>query len=135
MGGSVIWLINLFVNMKKFLYWAPRILGIIMAGFITMFAFDVFEEGKTAGEIALALLMHLLPTILLVISLVVAWKMEKIGGWLFIALAAASLFLNGFDPTPNLILTLPLLLIGAMFLWHYNKFVKGAADSPSNPVG
>lgn len=99
-----------------------------MACFITMFAFDVFEEGKSAGEIALALLMHLLPTVFLVISLAVAWKMEKTGGRLFIVLAAVSLFLNGFDPTPTLILTLPLLLIGGMFLWHHYTYGK---ETPS----
>ncbi|MFC1687931.1 hypothetical protein ACFL0L_05160, partial [Patescibacteria group bacterium] len=48
---------------KKFLYWTPRILSIVMVCFISIFAFDVFDGDNTFWETALALFMHLLPSI------------------------------------------------------------------------
>ena len=46
------------------LYWAPRILSIIFAGFISLFALDVFNEGHSFWETLLALAVHLIPTAL-----------------------------------------------------------------------
>ena len=70
--------------MKKYswLYWTPRILGIIFAVFISIFALDVFGEYKFP-EVLIALFMHLVPTYLVLGALLVAWKWEKIGGILF----------------------------------------------------
>jgi len=119
--------------MKKFLYWTPRVLSILMVGFISIFAFDVFEEDKTAGEIALALFIHLLPSIAAVIIIIVAWKREQIGGWLFVALGVGFLFIGRFQLATILIVTLPLVIIGAMFLWHYRKYGKGTKE-PSAPA-
>jgi membrane glycosyltransferase len=114
---------------KKFLYWAPRVLSIIMVCFISLFAFDVFDQDYTAGELAVALFMHLLPTILGVICIVIAWKMERLGGWLFVALGVAYLFIGSFELATILVVTLPLVIIGALFLGHYYKYVKGTKDS------
>ena len=120
--------------MKKFLYWTPRVLSILMVGFISIFAFDVFEEDKTAWEIALALFIHLLPTIVAIIIVIVAWKREQIGGWLFVALGLAFLFIGRFQLATILIVTLPLVVIGAMFLVHYHKYVKQTKDSATKPI-
>ncbi|MFA5134418.1 MAG: hypothetical protein WC505_01365 [Patescibacteria group bacterium] len=120
--------------MKKFLYWAPRVLSIVMVCFVSVFALDVFEEGKTAGEIALALLIHLLPSIAAVILIIVAWKKEQIGGWLFLGLAVVFLFIGGFELVAVLIISLPFALTGGMFLMHYQKYVKQPKDSMAKPV-
>ena len=47
---------------SRLLYWSPRILGILYAGFITMFAADVFDERLGFWKTVVALLMHLIPT-------------------------------------------------------------------------
>jgi hypothetical protein len=114
--------------MKKFFYWAPRILSIIMVCFISIFAFDVFDGGNTGWELVLALFIHLLPSIVAVIIIIVAWKKEQIGGWLFIALGVGFVFLGRFQLATILIIALPVVIIGAMFLLHYYKYVKGAVD-------
>ncbi len=116
--------------MKKFLYWAPRILSILMVCFISVFAFDVFGEDSTVGEQVLALLVHLLPSIVAVIIIIIAWKREQIGGWLFMALGVAFLFIGRFQLATFLVVTIPLAIVGAMFLMHYHKYIKGAKDSP-----
>lgn len=64
---------------SKILYWTPRVLSILFICFLTMFSFDVFESGRSAGEIALAFLMHNIPSIILIILLVIAWKKEIVG--------------------------------------------------------
>ena len=74
--------------MNGFLLWAPRILTIAFAAFLSIFALDVFGEGhgfwRTAGE----LLLHLIPTFLILLILAVAWRREWLGALLFIAIAA-----------------------------------------------
>ena len=71
---------------NKFLYWAPRILSILLAVFISLFALDVFSEGYPFWEAILALVIHLVPTYLVIIATVIAWKWEIIGGSIFSAI-------------------------------------------------
>ena len=73
--------------LKKTLFWTPRITGILFVLFISLFAFDVFEEGLSFWGTLLALFMHLLPSILLAIAIYVAWKREWVGAALFIGWA------------------------------------------------
>ena len=40
---------------KRLLFWMPRILGILVAAFVSIFAFDVFGEGYTVWETIAAL--------------------------------------------------------------------------------
>ncbi|MFH1236353.1 MAG: hypothetical protein V1685_05465 [Parcubacteria group bacterium] len=72
--------------------------------------------------------MNLLPAIITVILIIIAWKWEHIGGWLFIALGIVFIFIGKFESGAILVFMIPLLLIGAMFLWHYYKYVKGVKE-------
>ena len=103
---------------KRFIYWSPRVLSILFAMFLSMFALDVFSEGYGFGETILALLMHLVPTYLIVIALVIAWRWEGIGAILFIALP---LFYLVMSKGENWIISGPLFLVGTLFLlnWTY----------------
>jgi hypothetical protein len=108
--------------MKKALFWLPRILAIIFILFISIFALDVFSE-YSGLELLLALFMHLVPSLILVGLLIVAWKWEKIGGILFILLAIGFfIFFKGYeDLISALITTLPPLIIGILFLINSYK--------------
>ena len=66
-------------NREKPLTWAPRILLALFALFLTIFSLDVFEEGRTAGEIAMGLLVHNLPSLLLFVILALSWRREWLG--------------------------------------------------------
>ncbi|MBD3368986.1 hypothetical protein GF402_01330 [Candidatus Fermentibacteria bacterium] len=70
------------------LYWAPRILGIAFAVFISLFALDVFGEGNGFREAMLGFAIHMIPTALFVVLLVLAWHWEWIGATAFLALGA-----------------------------------------------
>jgi len=107
------------------LYWTPRILGILFAVFISIFALDVFMEGYGFWETVVALVMHLVPTAIIVIVLLIAWRWERIGGVLFLLLGALYIvmFWDRGHWIAYLLISGPLFLIGALFLvsWHYRK--------------
>lgn len=105
---------------KRILFWIPRVLCILFAVFISLFALDVFSERYTLGEMILAFLIHLIPTFLVVLALVIAWRWESIGTVLFIALA---LFYVASGRGQSWIIFAPLFLIAALFLvdWIYRK--------------
>ncbi|GAB4142313.1 MAG: hypothetical protein Fur0015_11490 [Ignavibacteriales bacterium] len=73
--------------LAKISYWLPRVFGIIIIVFISAFALDVFDEKLSFIQLILALLIHLIPSYILMIVLLIAWKREIIGSLLYSALA------------------------------------------------
>jgi len=108
---------------KRVLFWIPRVLCILFAMFLSMFALDVFSEGYGFGETILALLIHLVPTSIVVIALVIAWRREWVGAILFIALA---LFYLVTSRGESWIISGPLFLVGLLFVfnWIYRAQLK-----------
>jgi hypothetical protein len=111
------------------LYWIPRGLVILEAIFISLFAFDVFNEGYDFLNLLQALAMHLLPTAVILVSLAIAWQWERVGGVLFIALGAYYIFSKGLslDWSASLVIAGPLVLAGLLFLVNW----KFTARQPS----
>lgn len=110
---------------KQVLYWAPRVLCITFAGFICIFALDVFSESKNVWQLLLGLLMHLIPTFLLIIILLLSWHREWIGGILFTGLGLLYLaaFRGRMDLLASVVFALPLMITGILFLfnWRYRE--------------
>ncbi len=99
------------------LNWIARILGILFAIFISLFALDVFEPGVPLGRILIALFMHLVPTYIVLILLWAAWKRPLIGGLLFILAGAAyPIMARGEDLIAFLLIGGIPALIGILFL-------------------
>jgi hypothetical protein len=116
------------MTIQKIAFWTPRVLGILYALFLSIFALDVFSEGYNVAETVLALGMHLIPTAVVAVVLLVAWKSERIGGLLFMLVGAAFwVFFGGRnDWIGSLIISGPLILIGALFLiWGYMEGRSG----------
>lgn len=114
---------------QQLLYWAPRVLCIVTALFISIFALDVFNEGKGFLGTTVALLIHLIPTFLILIVLAVSWRREWIGGVLFVALAilyAVSSWNASFASSAIPLISGPLVLTGALFLlnWYYRAELR-----------
>ncbi len=107
----------------RLLYWAPRVLSILFAAFISVFALDVFNEGYAFWHTVLALMVHLIPTIIIVAMLIVAWTYEGVGGMVFILLAAWYLAdsWSRFPHSSVFVIAGPLLVTGGLFLcdWLY----------------
>lgn len=102
----------------RFVYWAPRVLGIAFALFISRFALDSFSQNLPLAEEILAFAFHLLPTAVLVLMLVFAWKHEWMGGAGFIALGLFFVWLMRMTfPLPvYLVICGPVILVGLLFL-------------------
>jgi hypothetical protein len=116
------------VSMKRFLYWSPRIICILSAAFISIFAMDVFDENHGLWQTLLALTMHLIPTCLIVVILIVSWRWEIVGGILFNALAVAYIVWawGRFDWMAYAFISGPLFITGILFLlnWRYRSTLQ-----------
>ncbi len=108
-------------SIKRVLFWTPRVLCILFAMFLSLFALDVFSEGYGFGETILALLIHLVPVYILVIVLVIAWRWEWVGAILFTALAVFYVVWSWgrFPLVTYLIFAGSLALIGVLFLFNW----------------
>lgn len=91
-----------------------------------MFALDVFSENRGVWEIAIALVMHLIPTACILIALAVAWRWEIYGGIVFLGLGVVFLLVFGMDHLfSKLMLSGPLFLIGILFLASWYSKLPG----------
>lgn len=122
-------------KINKYIYWTPRILGIIFVLFLMTFSLDVFEPGLTAWQIALGLFMHNIPSLFLSIILIISWKHEAVGGIVFILAGISYISLTATrSQLPwyivlswSLIVAGPAFFIGILFLanWFKKKKYKG----------
>jgi len=105
---------------KKILYWLPRVLALAFTAFLSVFALDVFESGKNFLEVTVALLIHLIPSFILIIATIIAWKKEWLGGIIFILISILfTLFFNTYQSIITLLLISgPVLLIGILFYFQ-----------------
>ena len=110
--------------LQQVLFWTPRILGILFAAFITLFSLDVFGEGYGFWQTVLAFVMHLIPTGILVVVLILAWRWEWLGAILFFGLAIFYLITaHGLHWSAYVLISGPLFLEGVLFLndWQYRR--------------
>jgi hypothetical protein len=105
--------------MKKYLTWIPRVLTIIYILFISLFALDSFTGGFWFG--LLGFLIHLIPSFILIVFLLIAWRYKLTGGAIFILLSIIfTIFFRTYeDLIVFLIISLPLLIIGILFIIDY----------------
>jgi hypothetical protein len=102
---------------NKFVYWAPRILGIIFILFLMMFSLDIFEMNLSVWQTFIGLFMHNIPALFLLVVLIISWKYEIVGGIVFIfASLIYFLIMSG-----ALIIAIPSFLIGILFLINWFK--------------
>lgn len=90
-----------------------------MIAFVSLFALDVFGEGLGFWETLAHLFMHLIPTFVLVIMLIVAWRWEWAGALLFTV--AGMFFFRIARPTlpVKLMFAAPLWGVAALFLANW----------------
>jgi len=111
----------------KVIHWLPRIICILAILFISLFAGDAFEHGDTIWEKLGAFLMHLIPSFILTIFLIIAWKWELVGGIIFMAIGlgfSPYVFMHNYNMNHSVGLSLaivmainmPFVLVGILFL-------------------
>jgi len=116
---------------KQFLFWSPRVLTILFALFLSLFALDVFEEGYGFWGTVLALIMHLIPTWIVLIVLALSWRWEWIGAVLFVGLALTYVYfaVGRGHPEWTAFISGPLLLIAGLFLlnWLHRNQIRASS--------
>lgn len=110
-------------TIKPLLLWTPRVLGLLFAAFASVFALDVFGERHTFWQTFLALMMHLVPTALILAALAISWRWGWAGGLVFLALGAWYLAMTWgrFHWSAYALIASPLFLLGLLFEidWWY----------------
>ena len=111
-------------KLKKTMFWSPRIAAILFALFISLFALDVFQEDMKVDETIIGLLIHLIPTFVMAIAIILAWRWEWVGavvfaGWAVLYVSTA----RDFPWSVYAIIAGIPFVIGILFLldWIYRK--------------
>lgn len=105
----------------KLLLWSPRILGILVCLFLSLFAFDA----RTLPDFA----MHVAPMLVLLAVVGVSWRWECVGGVVFTALAAGYAYFARDHVSWIPVIAGPLLIVGILFTWSwiYHQEVRAAS--------
>lgn len=125
-------------NINKFIFWTPRVLSILLIVFLAIFSLDVFDGDHGFWGTVLGLLIHNIPSFILLGILIISWKYEIIGGVAFILAGISYLVFTIVRETIepwymslvlSLILVVSAFLIGILFLvgWFKKKKITRSA--------
>ncbi len=118
---------------SRIIYLLPRIICILAIAFISIFAFDAFNPDHTIWQQIQDFALHLIPSFLLLLILVIAWKWELVGGMIFLIIGLALspvIFMHNYQMNGSIwislgviiAITIPFILVGVLFiLSHRNK--------------
>ena len=120
---------------SRILFWLPRIMTILAILFVSIFALDAFQPELTVSEQWGGFVIHLVPSYLLTVILIVAWKWEYVGGILFLViglLATPYVFLGNYQVNNSLgqsilvvlSVTIPFAIVGLLFLVNHFRNKK-----------
>ena len=69
---------------RDFLLWAPRIVGLGLALFLSLFALDAFTDPRGVIATIVALLMGLVPALITLAAVIIGWKHQGIAAIIFL---------------------------------------------------
>ncbi|HNZ83771.1 MAG TPA: hypothetical protein PKL98_00620 [Candidatus Pacearchaeota archaeon] len=101
------------MNKRQIILDIAKILACAYAIFIGLFALDSWGDWR-------GFIIHLIPSAIIIVACLVAWRDEKRGGILFFILGALStLYFKTYkDMNIFLIISLPLFFIGLLFFFN-----------------
>lgn len=124
----------------KIIYWIPRIICILAILFISMFALDSFDPKLTIWQQIGGFLIHLIPSFILALFLIIAWKWELASG-IILALTGIGftpfIFIHNFQMNHSigmslliiLMITFPFVIVGGLFITgHFLKKKQSKTD-------
>jgi hypothetical protein len=125
------------------IHWLPRITCILAILFISLFALDAFNPEKTIWQQIGDLLMHLMPSFVLIIVLIIAWKRELVGGIIFVLIGlgfSPFVFIHNYRMNDSIwmslgiiaIITIPFVLVGILFIMSHRIKKKNLASLNKN---
>jgi len=109
-------------TVSRVLFWSPRILSMLLVGFLSLFSMDVFSETSGFWKTLAAFAIHEIPAGIVLVGLLLAWRWEWIGTVVYLAAAAAyGLFSLPRHPDWFMGIGGPLVLIALLFLLNWVK--------------
>ena len=102
------------------LLWAPRIGGILVAAFLGLFALDAFNHTSFVAALP-EFAIHLLPSLLVLTVVAIAWRFEWIGAIVFVGLAALYAAMARGRLDWIVAISGPLLTVGLLFLASWRQ--------------
>ena len=114
-------------KLKPFLYWLPRILCILAILFVSVFALDAFQPELTLWQQIQGFIMHLIPSFILLLFLLIAWKWELIGGVIFVLIGlvlSPFVYMHNYNMNGSVwmsigiiaMITFPFIIVGILFI-------------------
>jgi len=103
----------------RFLLWAPRVAGVLFAGFLGLFALDAFGAGEPLSRTIPAFLIHLIPAYLVLGVVAIAWRFEWVGALACVALAIGYGVLVKWRMDWVAGISGPLLFLALLFFWSW----------------
>lgn len=104
------------ITPRTALLWAPRVLAILTAIFVGLFALDAFGEGRSFWEGLAGFLIHLAPVYVLIAAVVLAWRRPWVGALVFLGLALLYAFAARTHPGWIVAISGPLAIVGVLYL-------------------
>lgn len=108
-----------------FFFWAPRMLTLMFAFLLSLFALDVFQEQNGFWFTIVAFVVHLVPAITILVVLALAWRWEWVGTVIFALLATVYILKTRgtFVIGTYILISGSLYLIAILFLisWIRNR--------------
>jgi len=101
----------------KLLLWSPRVLGILVCCFLSVFSLDAFGNRLALVQALPDFAIHITPVLLLLAVVIVSWRWEWVGGLVFTGLAVIYAYATRDHLSWILIIAGPLLIVGVLFLW------------------
>jgi len=106
-------------RIERVLWWSPRVFGLGLCVFLSLFALDAFGSGKSIVQALPAFAIHLVPAAVVLAVVAVAWRWEWVGGIVFFVLAIAYAILTHGYLSWMLVISGPLVVEGLLFLWSW----------------
>lgn len=114
---------------RKLLLWTPRIFGILVCLFLSLFALDAFGSGKTFIQALPDFAIHVFPMLVLLAVVGVSWRWEWVGGLVFTGLAVAYVYFARNHVSWIPVIAGPLLIVGALFFWSWRHHSELRANA------
>jgi hypothetical protein len=101
---------------ERVLTWIPRVIAVLYTAMIGMLALDVQDD--SVWRAAVGLIIHLIPALVMVGCVVLAWKRPRQGGMVFLGIGILFTWFFGTyeDGVVFVILSVPLFLAGTLFI-------------------
>jgi hypothetical protein len=109
--------------------WSPRIAGLVMSGFLALFALDAFD-GRPLSVTLPGFAIHLIPACLVLAAVAIAWRFPLAGAVAFTLLALAYAITVRWRIGWIAVIGAPLVVIAALLVvsWrHRTAFARPPA--------